>query len=201
MIKSKFKSGAASFYIVAFSTLILVIIAASFASAIIAEITRTTNADLAQSAYDAALAGVEDAKAAFINYQNCIAAGKTADYNPNNPLVTCGDIIYWMEEAPDCDMVGHILGRIPKGEHGEVQITETIDATTNNNMQQAYTCVIISDPNDYKADINSKNPYRIIKIKLEKDNPNEDVASKVDHVRISWHKYGEKSKNIAPSRQ
>ena len=74
-INKKFKSGAASFYIVAFSTLILVIIAASFASAIIAEITRSSNSDLAQSAYDAALAGVEDAKAAFINYQNCMMAG------------------------------------------------------------------------------------------------------------------------------
>ena len=56
----KFKKGAASFYIVAISTLILVIIAASFAAVIISEMARTSNDDLAQSAYDSALAGVED---------------------------------------------------------------------------------------------------------------------------------------------
>ena len=62
--KIKNKKGAASFYIVAFSTLIMVIIAASFAAIIISEVTRTSNDDLAQSAYDSALAGVEDAKLA-----------------------------------------------------------------------------------------------------------------------------------------
>ena len=70
-IRKKFKEGAASFYIVAISTLILVIVAASFAAVIISEVTRTSNDDLAQSAYDAALAGVEDAKLAYYNYQKC----------------------------------------------------------------------------------------------------------------------------------
>ena len=70
--KKAFKKGAASFYIVAFSTLILMIIATSFAAIIISEITRTTNDDLSQSAYDSAMAGVEDAKLAFYNYQNCM---------------------------------------------------------------------------------------------------------------------------------
>ena len=70
--KSKFKKGAASFYIVAFSTLIMVILATSFATVVMSETTRTSNDDLSQSAYDSALAGVEDAKVAFFNYQNCI---------------------------------------------------------------------------------------------------------------------------------
>lgn len=189
MNKNRFKSGAASFYIVAFSTLILVIVAASFASAIIAEITRSSNSDLAQSAYDAALAGIEDAKAAFINYQNCVARGATADYKLDGD-VTCGDIVYWMEEAQkdgvqDCDMVGHILGRIPKGENGEVKIAETASADeTNNNMQQAYTCVIVKTKlNEYKADLNAMSPYRIVKIQLEENNS----ANNIGAVRISWY--------------
>ena len=72
MKKSKglFKEGAASFYVVAFSTMILMVIAASFAAIIISEMNRTSNDDLAQSAYDSALAGIEDAKIAFYNYQN-----------------------------------------------------------------------------------------------------------------------------------
>lgn len=206
MIKSKFKSGAASFYIVAFSTLILVIIAASFASAIIAEITRSSNSDLAQSAYDAALAGIEDAKAAFINYQNCLAAGGESA-KPKRPdgdgMVTCSEIVYWMEHARDredvydaddtvngkkindCDMVGHILGRIPDGDTGEVQIAETTDASTNNNMQQAYTCVIVkTSDSKYVGSLSATSPYRVVKIRLGKDISASDIGS----VKISWHK-------------
>ena len=56
MNKPKFKKGAASFYIVAFSTLILLIVATSFAAVIISEITRTSNDDLSQSAYDSSMA-------------------------------------------------------------------------------------------------------------------------------------------------
>ena len=203
-INKKFKSGAASFYIVAFSTLILVIIAASFASAIIAEITRSSNSDLAQSAYDAALAGVEDAKAAFINYQNCMMAGgdSAVPTKPNGDgSVTCGEIVYWMKHAQgeefdpdatvngnpinDCDMVGHILGRIRDDASGEVNISETANAEdTNNNMQQAYTCVIIKTQlDDYKADLSAMSPYRIIKIQLEEGNHAKNIGS----VRISWY--------------
>ena len=76
--KMKSKKGAASFYIVAFSTLVLIIIATSFAAIIISEVTRTANDDLSQSAYDSAMAGVEDAKIAFYNYQNCKAQGDEA---------------------------------------------------------------------------------------------------------------------------
>ena len=78
--KFGFKKGAASFYIVAFSTLLLVIIATSFALVITSEIARTSNDDLSQSAYDSALAGVEDAKVAFSNYRRCEeAAGHAED--------------------------------------------------------------------------------------------------------------------------
>ena len=72
----KTKRGAASFYIVAFSTLILVVLAMSFAAIIISEVSRTSNDDLAQSAYDSALAGVEDAKLAYYNYQSCLESQK-----------------------------------------------------------------------------------------------------------------------------
>ena len=130
-LKEKFKKGAASFYIVAFSTLILIIIATSFAIAIVAEVTRSSNDDLSQSAYDAALAGIEDAKLTFMNYQNCVNNGANTnldELSPNND-VTCQDIIYWMNH-PNCDMVGHILGRIGKNdEGGEILVEETENGT------------------------------------------------------------------------
>ena len=126
----KFRKGAASFYIVSFSTLILVIIAASFATVIISEVTRSSNDDLSQSAYDSALVGVEDAKIAFANYQRCIESGHTqATSIGDSNTVDCGSMITWME-SPDCDMVGHMSGRLAPNQSGEV-------------LGKAYLCMIV----------------------------------------------------------
>ena len=78
-IQQRFKKGVASFYIVAFSTLILVIVSASFATVILSEVTRTANEDLSQSAYDSALAGVEDAKVALLKYHQCLYTQADSD--------------------------------------------------------------------------------------------------------------------------
>ena len=189
-LKEKFKKGAASFYIVAFSTLILIIIATSFAVAIVAEVTRSSNDDLSQSAYDAALAGIEDAKLTFMNYQNCVNNGANTnldELSPNND-VTCQDIIYWMNH-PNCDMVGHILGRIGKNdEGGEILVEETENGTDSgrNEMNQAYTCVTIKTKlSDYRASLSSMNPYRIIKVDLEKAN-----AADIKAVKVNWYLNG-----------
>lgn len=183
-LKEKFKKGAASFYIVAFSTLILIIIATSFAVAIVAEVTRSSNDDLSQSAYDAALAGIEDAKLTFMNYQNCINSGTTyPDELLGGPEITCQDIVYWMNH-PNCDMVGHILGRIKEGESGEVPVEES--SSSSNEMDQAYTCVTIKTKlSDYRASLSSMNPYRIIKVDLEKAN-----ASDIKAVKVNWYLNG-----------
>ena len=188
-LKRKFKQGAASFYIVALSTLILIVIATSFAVAIVAEVTRSSNDDLSQSAYDAALAGVEDAKLTFMNYQNCVNNGGTyADELSANADVTCQDIIYWMNH-PNCDMVGHILGRVGKNdEGGEILVEETANASESgrNEMNQAYTCVTIKTKlSDYRASLSSMNPYRIIKVDLEKAK-----AADIKAVKVNWYLNG-----------
>ena len=179
--KLSFKKGAASFYIVAFSTLILVIIATSFAAIIIAEITRTINDDLSQSAYDSALAGVEDSKVAFYNYQNCTSNGQVyPDELTLDPEITCQDIVYWINH-PDCDMVSHILGRIGKFEAGsEVTIQETNVA---NNMMQAYTCVKMDTVlDDYRATLSGTNTMRLVGVKLDGV-----TADEIKAVKISWY--------------
>lgn len=179
----KFKKGAASFYIVAFSTLILVVLAMSFAAIIISEVSRTSNDDLAQSAYDSALAGVEDAKLAYYNYQSCLES--KANYSgASKPTgggqVTCNDIVYWMEH-PDCDMVGHILGRIGKEDSSEVFIKETNDGSTA--MQQAYTCVIINTTtNDYRTTLSTSNSTRVAQVKLK-----DKEAKDINYVKVSWY--------------
>ncbi|MBQ6375366.1 hypothetical protein IJJ37_00290 [Candidatus Saccharibacteria bacterium] len=187
--KIKMLSGAASFYIVAFSTLILVIIATSFATVILSEVTRTMNDDLSQSAYDSALAGVEDAKLAYANYRRCVEAATTvpSDYDPatNGDPLSCKDIVYWMGH-PDCDMVGHILGRIPKQGKGEVMVSDTVtttDGEVSNNLNQAYTCVEINTKlNDYRATLSSSSQVRVMKAEFE------DVkASEIKAIKLSWY--------------
>ena len=188
-IRLKFKEGAASFYVVAFSTLVLVIIAASFAAIILSEMTRTANDDLSQSAYDSALAGIEDAKLAFYNYQACkeqgIAAAASRPTGSGAP--TCADIIWYMEKGPtasnynSCDMVAHILGRLGKDANGEVLIQETTKG--DNAMLQAYTCVKINTKlSDYRSTLTEENPTRVVRVKLAST-----AASNIERVRVSWY--------------
>jgi len=182
--RNKFRKGAASFYVVAFSTLILIIIATSFAAIIISEATRTMNDDLAQSAYDSALAGIEDAKIAFYNYQSCKEQGVSA-VRPNgvSPL-SCAEIVWYMEN-PDCDMVAHILGRIGELESGEASGGVLIQETTkgDNMMQQAYTCVKINTKlSDYRSSLSEENPTRAVRVKLANT-----VANNIKKVKISWY--------------
>lgn len=186
---SKFKKGAASFYIIAFSTLILLIIATSFAAIIISEMTRTSNDDLAQSAYDSALAGVEDAKLAYYNYQNCVSGEKVASESAGETL-DCSTIMYYIEkpDAQDCDMVSHILGRVPLDDSREVLVSE-LNGGVENNMHQAYTCVKIDTVlKSYEGTLSSSEQIKVVKVKFDKpsDQPDLNVADKIKKVRLSW---------------
>lgn len=185
----KTKRGAASFYIVAFSTLILVVVAVSFATVILSEITRTSNDDLSQSAYDSALAGIEDAKLAYTNYRKCKESGATSA-EPTGTTLSCSDIIWWIEDDTDennrCYMVGHILGKV-----GELNINEvglggleissgSVERTTN----QAYTCVKINtSAEDYRATLGPSNPI-IVKNMATGD---KGTMNDIDKIRLSWY--------------
>lgn len=184
----EFKKGAASFYIVAISTLLLVIIATSFIAIIISEITRTSNNDLAQSAYDSALAGVEDAKLAYYNYQNCLKSGadKASGLNRDG-TVDCREVRYLVEESDDCSMTAKIVGRRSDvgGEDGESEVIVEEGASGANNMQQAYTCVVFKTKmSDYIVTLNSANPTRVVR-------PGDSFnVNDVKSVKISWQTAG-----------
>lgn len=172
----KIRQGVASFYIVAISTLILVIIAASFAAVVISEIARTSNDDLAQSAYDSALAGIEDAKLAYYNYQNC---KRGAEYSDSG--ISCSEVISWVENATgDCDMVAKILGRGWSDENG-VPVQE---GETNNDMQQYYTCVKITNKTgDVLGTISESSPEYVVEAKF-----NEGIHAKdIKKIKVKWH--------------
>lgn len=176
------KKGAASFYIVAISTLILVIVVASFATLIVSQMERTSNADLSQSAYDAAMAGVEDAKLAYLNYKNCKAAGYTAassvtDGEPwNDDRDACSHILYYMNN-PDCDMVAKMLGRVVTPGVG----MEVKEDEEGNNMQQYYTCVKINNqPQDQTKNLQ---PYETAVFKPVFASGS---ASEIKKIKVRW---------------
>lgn len=174
----KAKKGAASFYVVAFSTLILMIIATSFAAIIISEVTRTTNDDLSQSAYDSAMAGIEDAKLAYYNYQNCLIQKENGSSVDEYGCTA----IFQHFDNPDCDMVADIIGR-ERTENGAVVIEEKNEKNVGNNMQQAYTCVTMTDSlSGYESTLSHSDLIRVVKAKFD-DNVK---ASQIDRVRLSW---------------
>lgn len=201
----KFKKGAASFYIVAVSTLILVIVAASFAAVIVSEVTRTSNDDLAQSAYDAALAGVEDAKLTFYNYQKCVNGEAGEGDDPvvsrygNGQELRCSELEDWVRtgntadsgEDP-CDVVANSLGRTIEVE-GEDQTKKGVlvqeSSDDGNNMEQYYTCVKIqTKTEDYLGVLDSDDTEHSVRIKFDKTaNPN--AYNDVNKVRLSWHQF------------
>lgn len=175
------KKGAASFYIVAISTLILVIVVASFATLIVSQMERTSNADLSQSAYDAAMAGVEDAKLAYLNYKNCKAAGYTAASSVtdgeswNDDRDACSHILYYMNN-PDCDMVAKMLGRTVNTTEGTA-----VDEGARNNMQQYYTCVKINNqPQDQTKNLQ---PYETAVFKPVFASGS---ASEIKKIKVRW---------------
>ena len=179
MLKKGSKKGATSFYIVAFSTLILVVIATSYAMMAMSEMTRTMNDDLSQSAYDSALAGIEDAEVAFANYQRCLEAGDSA---PNS----CKKIMEYMKN-PDCNMVGKMLYGDAIGDNGEVALGGV--ATTSNGKttttNQAYTCVrIITDVSDYRSVLGSKVGKYVETIRA---GVADGGTNTVDALKFSWY--------------
>ena len=201
--KMKFKKGATSFYIVAFSTLILVIIAASFTAVILSEMTRTANDDLAQSAYDSALAGVEDAKLALYNYQKCLKNSNSIQERApdGNGIVTCEEIMYWMNR-PSCDMVAKILGRITERSNGsEVLIEEKkVSGQNEDNMQQAYTCSMISGSLDRVTFTLSSSDTKVVRVKLGKDDEGNQIhAQDIKKVKVSWYSGKDNESNGASS--
>lgn len=177
---NKAKKGVASFYIVAFSTLILVIVATSFAMVVISEMTKSSNDDLSQSAYDSAMSGLADARMAYTSYARC-AEQKIAGARPSGSGtdVTCSDIVWWVEH-PDCYMVGHILGKIPKNVDTEVNIGDTI-GSNGTALNQAYTCATINPKvTDILTTLDSNHNIQVISGSVA------GGANNVKKIRIKW---------------
>lgn len=187
---SKTKRGAASIYIVIFTTTLLGIIALSFVRLMLSEALRTTNYNLSQSAYNSALAGIEDAKIALLRYQNCL--NDPGYLNDCNKYLQAFDTqAAAAETAQDCDIVRKLLG------YAGAEDNETIIQTDNSKSEggvntkkgtaeafdQAYTCVkITSHTNDYIATLNNSNPTKLIPIRAG----TQAEQNAINRIDVEW---------------
>ncbi len=129
--------GAVSIFIVIFAALLMTIVTVGFVRIMVNDQSQATNSDLSQSAYDSALAGVEDAKRALLQYQTICAAGVSADCTDAAAEVsslTCNNAVRWR------NVVSSASEGTPTSDIGEISIQTT---TGDRNLQQAYTCVTI----------------------------------------------------------
>ena len=185
-MKQKFKKGAASMYVVVIAALLFGVITVSFIRIVVSESLRTTNNELAQSAYDSALAGVEDAKVALMKYYGECKTNPSGSGCDNvkkyiDNAFSTGNIME-TSDPEKCSTINNALARNGTEENtDEVLLRQT--TTGNSNTEQAYTCVILSDRlNDYAGTLDSTNTIRVIPLKTATGNP-----GGVQSIKISWY--------------
>ncbi|MBR3320197.1 hypothetical protein IKG20_02740 [Candidatus Saccharibacteria bacterium] len=187
-----FKRGATSIYVVIVTMLLLSVITASFIRIIIKEATKTTDDHLSQSAYDSALAGVEDAKIALKQYYDCTASDEAANTEECKLIVDAfragfAAVDTTNPEGPNygyCDVVADALGRVDSDASVKEVLIREVDDTAREGYEyitQAYTCIMIDNTlGDYRSILDSSTPMRIIPLKTE--NPSE-----ITGLKISWY--------------
>lgn len=133
----------------------------SFISLMISDVSRSTDDEQSQGAYDAALAGVEDGKRVLTE---CL----------QDPTSTaCGSI-----DAQQCDTVQDAQINGTSGD------SEAEVSSGGNNLNMAYTCVIVSrDAPDYRGSLSSgTNGGGDAQLVI----PLHPTSGNVDHVLVRW---------------
>ena len=160
------KRGATSIVVTIFAILLFSIIVIGFVRLTLSEAGQTSNSDLSKSAYDSALAGVEDAKVALLKYHECLDR-----YQEGGSDINCKEIIEAMQNGiknQDCNTVANVLSRTTDEQKG-VTIQEVknknLDQGRGADMVQAYTCVTLrEDLSDYRSSLSGENRLRIVPI-------------------------------------
>lgn len=178
-------------YVVMFATLLFGVITVSFARIILSEATQSSNDDLSRSAYDAAMAGVEDAKIMVNNYYNCIKDPTKLSY--------CNDRfnIFSSRSNWNCDngfplaQLMHGVSPSSSNPTGEVLLQESNTSSSETYADQAYTCVLVSDITpDYRGTLSSDTRTRVIPIGITRNTNDSSELSNlnsVKKVRFSWY--------------
>ena len=162
------QSGAVSIFVVVFTSLFVTIITVSFVGLMIRGQQQATNADLSNSAYDAAQAGVEDAKRLLLKYRQCLRS-MTAHSD-------CNTVVNLFAN-PDCNMVRQGLTGDTGNDEMPIQSSSGADVTSGQ-LDQAYTCVVINYTADSKELELADGESALI--------PIESGGASYNRVNISW---------------
>lgn len=180
----KTKKGAASLYVVVFATILFGVITVSFARIILSEASQSSNDDLSRSAYDAALAGVEDAKVMVNKYYACLA-------NPSGHDCEAEYNVFSTTQTDCKDNNGYfpLADKMHKVTDGEVLIQETqINSNSETAADQAYTCVLVTDVvPDYRGTLTNETRTKVIPININGTSTDNGVdLAKVKNIEFSW---------------
>lgn len=170
-LKKQREAGAVSLFVVLFATLLITIVTVSFVQLMIKDQQQATTSDLSQSAYDSAQAGVEDAKRLLVLNQAC-------KNNTAASTVDCVEITNSLTPTPgqsetSCDTLARagLVSEI----NGETIVQQ--NDSTDNKLDQAYTCVKVGvNTDDYKDQL-AVNQSALIPI---------TGVSSFDSVELSW---------------
>lgn len=143
-IRSREK-GAVSLFVVIFAALLMTILTVSFIQIMLRDQQQATTSDLSQSAYDSALAGVEDAKRVLLLNQECQSGGNSSLCDEVSQALT--PVGTTNETACDTIARSGLVGQT----NGETLIQTT---TGDTQLDQAYTCVKITmNTDEYKGEL------------------------------------------------
>lgn len=179
------RKGVASLYIVIFATILFGVVTLSFMRIILSEAEQGSDDDLSRSAYDAAIAGVEDAKTAVNRYYNCLSSG-TGKCSEEDYKTLFADI-----DCTDIDGIGlarYLYGDSYGGQEVLIQQNLIGSGDANNNSEQAYTCVVVSDVvPDYRGTLTSDTRTKVVPIGVYGGGNIGSNLSNIKKVEFSWY--------------
>lgn len=179
---AKTKRGVASLYIVIFATILFGAVTLSFMRIILSESKQSSDDDLSRSAYDSAMAGVEDAKTAVNRYYQCLSGIGTG---------RCDDYAREALFSPNCDDGIGLAKYLYGYTDGEVKIQQNTvgGGDANNSSDQAYTCVTISDQvPDYRGTLSTDTRTKVVPLAVyDGAASTNNKISQIDRVSFRWY--------------
>ncbi len=185
--QTKTKRGAASMYVVIFTAMLLSIIALSFVRIMLSESQLTNNYSLSQSAYNSAMAGVEDAKVILLKYQNCQSTNNRVGREECTRISNALEA----ENAEDnCDVIREARNITTGEKETLISSSETSNKSiesTARSIDQAYTCVKIDvESPDYIAKLNKNNSSKIIPVRVRDEDDNGNGINEINRIVVQW---------------
>lgn len=182
LIKNQKQEGAVAIFVVIFAALFITIITVSFVGIMLKNQAQSINADLADSAYDSALGGVEDAKRLFQKYKQCEANNGFGTGNTQ-----CDEIKSAAEDR--CFGVKKFITQNPVAS-GETIIQRSSGTGGDISLDQAYTCVKLDLNVTYREGSIEAGKFDVIPLNLKGS-----TGATFDKIKVSWFTTGANSDN------